>query len=100
MQMPPARHHICHFGPAHEARVIALSPADLLYGAAEQDHRVRGRESHLRMERELALARAELDFDRAQRQPERADLAAHCFQDRLHLIEASFSEILMALREQ
>ena len=88
------------FGRAHEARVIALAAADLLHGAAEQHHGVGRREPDLRLERELALARTELDLDRAQRQAERHDIAAHGLEDRLDLIEAGLGQILVALREQ
>ncbi len=62
--------------------------------------RVGRREPDLRMEGELALARPELDLDRAQRQAERDHIAAHDFQDRLDLIEARLGEILIAGREQ
>src|SRR5581483_12013384 len=49
---------------------------------------------------ELALARAELHLDRAQRQAQRDDAAAQRLEYRLHLIEARLGEILVALRDQ
>ena len=52
------------------------------------------------MERELALARTELHLDRAQRQAEGDDLAAQRLEDRLHLIEARFGQVLVALGDQ
>ena len=97
--MPAARHHVRQFRSAHEARVKSLPVAGLLHGAAKQHHRVGGREPDLRLESELALARPELDLDRAQRQPERDDVAPNAFQDRLDLIEACFREILIAGRQ-
>src|SRR5262249_59499973 len=65
MQMPAARHDVGQLRPAHEACVIALAPAALLHGAAEQHHGVGRCEPDLRMEGELALAWAKLDLDRA-----------------------------------
>jgi hypothetical protein len=96
----PLEPNVLDLRPRHEARVITLPAADLLHRAAEQHHGVGGREPDLRLERELALARAELDLDRAQRQPERDDLAAHDLEDRLHLIEAVLGQVLVALGEQ
>ena len=99
MQVPAARHHVGQLRPAHEARVIALPAADLLHRAAEQHHGVGGREADLGLEGELALARPELDLDRAQRQTERHHVAADRLQHRLQLIEARLGEILIAGRE-
>ena len=42
----------------------------------------------------------ELDLDRAQRQAERDDIAAHRLEDRLHLVEPCLGQILVALGEQ
>ena len=53
-----------------------------------------------RREGEFALARAELDLDRAQRQAERQDVAPDDFQHRLHLVVALLGEILIAVRQQ
>ena len=77
VQVPAARQCVLDLRPRHEGRVIALPAADLLHRAAEQHHGIGGRKAELRMEGELALARAELDLDRAQRQAERDNLAAH-----------------------
>ncbi len=52
------------------------------------------------MEGELALAGAELDLDRAQRQAERDDVAAHGLEDRLHLVEPRLGQILVALGDE
>ncbi len=52
------------------------------------------------MEREFALARAELDLDRTQRQPERNHLAANGFEHRLHQVEARLGEIGIAGRDE
>jgi len=68
MQMPAGREHTRQARPAHEGCVIAVPMADLLHGAAEQHHVVGGLQPVCRLEREFALARTELDFDRPQRQ--------------------------------
>src|ERR671937_409610 len=52
------------------------------------------------MERELALARPELDLDRTKRQAERNHLAPDLLEDGLHLIEAVLGQILVALSDQ
>src|SRR5215469_472435 len=52
------------------------------------------------MESELALARPELDLDRAQRQAERQHVAAHGLEDGLDLIEAGLGEERVALRDE
>ena len=54
----------------------------------------------LRAKGEFALARPELDFDRAQRQAELLDVAAQNLQRRIEHVEARLGEILIALREQ
>jgi hypothetical protein len=46
------------------------------------------------------LARAELDLDRAQGQPERQHVAADDFQRRLHQVVALLGQILIAVREE
>src|SRR5260370_9278098 len=68
MQMPAGREHIRQPRAAHEGRVITAPMADLLHGAAKQHHGVGGLEPHCRREREFALAPAEVDLYRAQRQ--------------------------------
>src|ERR1700730_12263647 len=83
MQMPPAGEHIRDVRTAHERRVIALAPADLFHRTAKHDHGVGRQQSHLRMEGKLALARPELDLDRAQWEPERHHGAPDPFQYRL-----------------
>ncbi len=88
MQVPAARHHVLELWARHERRVITVPAADLFHGATEQHHGIGRRKSDLRLEREFALAGAELDFDGAQRQAKRDDLAAQDFENRLDLIEA------------
>ena len=51
------------------------------------------------LEREFALARAELDLGRAQRQVERHQVAADRLQHRLELVESRLGQILIAGRE-
>ena len=100
MQMPAGREHIRQFRPAHEGRVIAVAMRDLLHGAAKQHHVVGGLEPLGRLEGEFALARAELDLDRPQRQAQRQDVAPDDFEHRLHLVVALLGQILIALRQQ
>ena len=100
MQMPAGREHVRQFRAAHEGRVIAVALADLLHRAAEQHHGVGGLEPFLGCEGEFALARAELDFDRAQRQAEREDVAPDDLEHRLHLVVALLGQILIAVRQQ
>src|SRR5689334_16284688 len=97
--MPAARHDIGKLRPAHEARDIALPPAALLHGVAEQHHRVGRRKPDLRMESELTLARPKLDLDRPQWQTERDHITPHRLQDRLDLVETRLGEIRIARRE-
>src|SRR6202158_594992 len=66
MKMPSGRDNVRKFRPAHEGRVITMAAADLLHGAAQQDHVVGRLQAHRRLESEFALARAEFDFDRSQ----------------------------------
>ena len=77
-----------------------MAAGDLLHGAAEQDHGVGGLEPLPRRESEFALARAELDLDRAQRQTERQDVAPDDLEHRLHLVVALLGQILIAVRQQ
>ena len=100
MQMPAGREQVREFRPAHEGGVIAMPMGDLFHGAAEQDHVVGGREPDCRLKGEFALARAEFDLDRPQRQAERQHVAPDDFQHRLHLVVALFGQILIALRQQ
>src|SRR5919201_599734 len=88
MQMPAARHDVRQFRPAHERGVIAVAPRDLLDRAAQEHHRICGRESWQRREREFELARAELHFEGAQRQPELLEPAAQELYDRIELVVA------------
>src|SRR5207342_665566 len=53
-----------------------------------------------RRKSEFALARAELDLDRSQRQAKRQHVAADDLQRRLHLVVALLGEILIAVRQQ
>ena len=76
MQMPARGEHIGQRRPAHEACQKTMAPRDLLRRGAEQHHGIGGLEAKKRPERELALARPELDFERAQRQAERGDAPA------------------------
>jgi len=100
MQMPAARHHVGQRWAAHEAGETAVAPRDLLHRRTEQDHGVGGGEPDLRAERELALARPELDLDRAQRQAERLHAAADLLQHRIELIEPRLGEVLESLGDQ
>ena len=100
MQMPAARHHVRQRRPAHEAREHAVAARDLLHRGAEQDHRVGRGKPDLRPEGELALARPELDLDRAQREIERDDATAQRRDRLIEQVEARLGEILIALREQ
>ena len=100
MQVPAACKQIRQFRSAHEGGVIAVAARDLLHGAAKQHHVVGGLQALLRREGEFALARPELDLDRAQGQPERDDVAAQDLQHRLHLIKTLLGEVLIAVREQ
>src|ERR1700693_6250404 len=74
--------------------------ADLLHGTSEQDHGVGGIEALGGQKSEFALAWPELDFDRAQRQAEREDVAPENLEHRLHLVVALLGQILIAMREQ
>src|SRR3954467_9499707 len=98
--MPAAREQVRQFRPAHEGSVITVAVRDLLYGAPKQHHVVRGLQALLRGEGEFALARPELDLDRAQGQPERDDVTSQNLQHRLHLIETLLGEVLIAVGEQ
>src|SRR5262249_5066677 len=86
--------------PAHEAREETVPARDLFGSGAEQDHRVGGRKPLLRAEGELALARPEFDFERAQRHAQRNDAAADRLQGGIEEGEAWLVKILVALVEQ
>src|ERR1700692_2710960 len=75
VQVPARGEKIRLRRPAHEACQKTMTPRELFGGGAEQDHGVSGVETALRAEGEFALARAELDFHRAQRHVERGDAA-------------------------
>ena len=100
MQVPARGKQVGQRRPAHEARQQAVAPRDLFGGGAEQNHRVGGVEAGLRAEGEFALARPQLDFERAQRQAERHHAAADRLQGGIELIEPALGEILIALVEQ
>ncbi len=100
MQVPAARHHVGQRRPAHEAGEIAVAARDLLHRRAEQDHGVGGFKAHERAEGEFALAGAELDLYRAQRQAERGNAAPQDRHRRIEHVEARFGEVLVALIEQ
>ena len=99
VQVPARRHHVGDARPAHEGRVQAVAPADLLHGAAEQHHGVGRLQPAQRLEGELALARAVLALHRPQRQAERDDVAADDLEHGLDLVEAQLGEILIAVGE-
>src|SRR5260370_31513731 len=65
MKMPAGREHVRESWAAHEGRVITMPVADLLHGAAKQDHGVGGLKSPPRLEGEFALALPEFDLDLA-----------------------------------
>jgi hypothetical protein len=100
MQVPAAGEDIRQGRTAHEARQHAVAPRDLLRRGAEQDHGVGGGQRVLRPEGELALARPELDFERAERHAERFDAAPDRLERGLDLLEPGFGEILIPLIEQ
>ena len=77
-----------------------MTPRDLLGRRPEQNHRVGSGKPRQRAEGEFALARPELDFQRAQRHAERCDAAPDRLQRRIDLIEPRFGQILIALIEQ
>src|SRR3954451_23553689 len=66
MKMPSGGEDIRKLRPAHERRVIAMSMADLLHGAANQHHVIGRLEPRRWLESEFALAWTEFDFDRSQ----------------------------------
>ena len=98
--MPTRREQVRQTRPAHEARKQAVPSRDLLAGCAQQNHGVGGVKPGLRPEGEFALARAQFDFERAQRHVEREDAAADRLQRGRHLVEARLGEILIALIEK
>ncbi len=100
MQVPAGGEYVRQFRAAHEGGVIAVAMGNLFHGAAKQDHGVGGLEPLPRRKGELALARAELDLDRAQRQAERQDVAPDDLQHRLHLVVALLGQVLIAVRQQ
>ena len=53
-----------------------MAARDLLHRAAQQHHRVGGGQAGAGAKRELELARAELDLERAQRQAELLEIAS------------------------
>ena len=100
MQVPSRCKHVRQFWAAHEGGVIAVAAGDLLHRAAEQHHVVGGLQSRLRRKGEFALARAELDLNRAQGKAKRQHVAPDDFEHRLHLVVALLGQILIAVRQQ
>jgi hypothetical protein len=80
--------------------VIAVAMGDLFHGTAKQHHGVGRHQACRRREGEFALAGAEFDFDRPQRQAERDDVAPDDLEHRLHLVVALLGQVLIALRQQ
>src|ERR1044072_6585154 len=77
MQMPATRDDVRQSRAAHEGGEIAVAARNLLHRRANQDHVVGRRKADLRAERELALARAEFNFDHPQWQFQRLHAAAN-----------------------
>src|SRR5689334_3511028 len=100
MQMPARSENVRQLRPAHEGGMIAMAACDLLYRRAKQHHVVGGLDAFPRGEGELALARTELDLDRAQGQADREDVAAEDVDNRLDLVEALLGQVLIAMRQQ
>src|SRR5271168_991517 len=100
MEMPAGRDNIRDPRTAHERRMIAGAPADLLHGRTKLHHEVGWVETDGRGEGKLALARPKLDFDRAQRQAQREDITPYYVDDRLDQIVALFREILISGRNE
>src|SRR5271165_853440 len=75
MQVPAAGKDVRQPRATHKARVVAVPPANLLYRAAKEHHRVGGFEIDPGPEGELDLARPKLHLQRPQRQSERFDRA-------------------------
>src|SRR5690349_21135835 len=98
MQMPAARQDVRQSRSAHEAYKIAVAAGDLFRRGAKQGHAIGSSQTHLCSESELALARAELELDRLQRQFERLYAAANGIERSLHLIEPTLGQILIARR--
>ncbi len=93
--MPAARHDVRQLRPAHERGVIAPAPRDLLDRAAKEDHGVRRGHPRHRAERELELARPELDLVGAQRQPELRKVLAQELDHRVDHVVALLGEVLI-----
>src|SRR5690349_8758114 len=100
MQVPAGSEHVWKLWTAHEGRVITVPPANLLHRATKQDHGVGRFKASRRLESEFALARAELDFDRAQGQAEREDVAPDDIEYGLHFVITLFRQILVAMRKK
>ena len=77
-----------------------MAAGDLLHRAAKEDHRVgRGHAGH-RGQRELELARAELDLVRAKRKPQLFEVVPENFGDRIDEIVALLGQVLIARSQQ
>ena len=77
-----------------------MAARDLLHRAAEQDHRVGRGEGGHRGKRDLGLARAELDFERAQGQAQAGEVFLQDAQHRVELVVLVLAQELVAGREQ
>src|SRR6266540_205467 len=100
MQVPAARHHVGQLRPAHEGSVIAVAARDLLYRAAEEQHRIRRGDSWHRGERELELARAELDLEGAQWQPQLFKVFSQYLNNGIYQVVALLGQVLVAAGEE
>src|SRR6266545_2960986 len=100
MRVPAARHHVGQLRPAHEGSVIAVAARDLLYRAAEEQHRIRRGDSWHRGERELELARAELDLEGAQWQPQLFKVFSQYLNNGIYQVVALLGQVFVALLAQ
>src|SRR5271170_4119075 len=100
MQMPATGEYVWNSRPAHEARKIPVTAADLLHRTARQHHHVGRLQPLARLERELALARPVFDLERAQRQSKPHDIAAQNFEQGIELVVTQLRQVLIALGEE
>jgi len=77
-----------------------VAPADLLHRGPEQQDVVSGRESGLGFERHFTLARAPFGLQAANRQSQRFQIFEQRFEDRLHLVDLLFGQVLKPVGEQ
>ena len=97
VEVPAAREDVLDLRPAHEGRVVAVPRADLFHRVAEQDHRIGRFQPRARLERDLDLARPELDLQRAQRQAERRQIAPQHREDGVELVKPDLGQVLVAV---